>query len=156
MSTNDVPESNLVKHARRELKFIGMDPENTNPEDGYNTMAAKAIIELVQVFAAQGHSGFSGSYVLNAFKKVADFEPLGPITGDDSEWMEVGSGVFQNIRCSHVFKSADRFDGQAYDIQGRVFREPSGSSFTGRESCVPITFPYTPVTEYVDVPASGD
>jgi len=41
--------------------------------------------------------------------------------------------------------------GEAYDINGKVFREPSGSCYTSFESRVPVTFPYTPTTEYVDV-----
>lgn len=55
----------------------------------------------------------------------------------------------QNKRCSHVFKDKD---GNAYDIDGKVFREPDGCCFTSKDSFVPVTFPYTPKTEYVDVP----
>jgi len=48
-----------------------------------------------------------------------------------------------------VFKDAD---GRAYDIDGRVFREPNGCCYTSSDSRVYITFPYRPKTEYVDVP----
>jgi hypothetical protein len=84
---------------------------------------------------------------ISLFEKVARFEPLTPLTGDDDEWMEVGDGMFQNIRCSHVFKNKDG----AYDIDGRIFREPNGSCYTNGKSRVPVTFPYTPSREYVDV-----
>jgi hypothetical protein len=101
------------------------------------------------------------------FKKLAMFEPLIPLTGEDWEWTEVSAGVFQNKRCSRVFKQADRFDGQAYDIDARVFYEwnereldpdeegyPGKRRFKGhytsRDSMVPVTFPYTPSTEYVE------
>jgi hypothetical protein len=83
------------------------------------------------------------------------YEPLGPLTGEPDEWVDHGY-CMQNNRCSHVFKQADRFDGQAYDIQGKVFREPSGACYTCSDSFVPITFPYTPTTVYVDVPATKD
>jgi hypothetical protein len=142
--------SNLINHAKRELQAIGYKMDGTN--EPYNQAAVDAILELVDTFAKQGHSGFSGNYVLKAFGKLADFEPLTPLTGEDSEWNECGDGVWQNNRCSHVFKQADRFDGQAYDINGRVFREPSGSCYTGKDSMVPVTFPYTPTTVYVDAP----
>jgi hypothetical protein len=89
------------------------------------------------------------------FKKLAMFEPIVPLTGEDWEWHEPSPGVFQNIRCSRVFKQADRFNGQAYDIEGRVFREPTGACYTGAESCVPVAFPYTPKTEYVNVPGDN-
>ena len=111
----------------------------------------KHVLELLRVFADEGHSGSTAPYTVNMFKKLAMFEPLVPLTGEDWEWAEVSDGVFQNKRCSRVFKQADRFNGQAYDLDGRVFREPNGSCYTSKESRVPITFPYTPKTEYVDV-----
>ena len=45
---------------------------------------------------------------------------------------------------------------RAYDISGRVFREPNGSCWTGSlnenmSSTVDVEFPYVPKTEYVDV-----
>ena len=64
---------------------------------------------------------------------------------------ENGDGVFQNNRCLRVFKDKNRFNGQAYDIEGRIFREPDGGCYTSSDSCVPVTFPYTPKREYVDV-----
>lgn len=66
------------------------------------------------------------------------------------EWTEASEGVFQNRRCSRVFKDAA---GSAYDINGKVFVEPNGVGFTSSDSRVPVTFPYVPATEYVNVPA---
>lgn len=135
--------ANLMAHAESELP----------PTDGDETQALmnRNLRELVLVFSSQGHSGFSAGYAAAALGKLMRFEPLRPLTGEPDEWNEVGEGVFQNRRCSRVFKQADRFDGQAYDIDGRVFREPSGCCYTNGDSFVPITFPYTPKTEYVDV-----
>ena len=82
------------------------------------------------------------------FEKVARFEPLTPLNGDEDEWNEVGEGVFQNRRCDRVFKEK----GGAYDSEGKIFREPDGDCFTSIDSHVPVTFPYTPKREYVDVP----
>lgn len=136
--------SNLIDHAKREL--VGYD------DSLYGDMLPKAVLELLEVFSNQGHSGMSAPLVVQMFSKLAMFEPLGPLTGEDSEWNEVTDDVLQNNRCSTVFKQADRFDGQAYDIEGRVFREPDGSCFTSSDSFTPITFPYTPTRVYVDVP----
>lgn len=163
--------SNLEAFAKEELKRAGHFDE-----DGlYGGMLGDAVMNMVKVFADEGHSGFSASIAISLFSKVARFEPLTPLTGDDDEWMEVSGGfeafpitepdeeaqeiidaineprrerLWQNKRCSHVFKGED---GQAYDIEGRIFREPSGACFTGRDSRVPVTFPYTPTREYVDV-----
>ena len=46
-------------------------------------------------------------------------------------------------------------NGQAWDSQGRIFRESNGSCFQSAESRVDITFPYTPKREYVDVEESS-
>lgn len=133
----------LVSFARDELKAAGMFDE-TGP---YAGLLGPAILKMIEVFADEGHSGMSASIAVGAFEKLARFEPLTPLTGEDSEWTEVDSGKFQNRRCPHVFKD----EGGAYDIEGRIFREPSGICFTSRDSRVPVTFPYTPSRVYVDV-----
>ena len=138
-------ESNLMFHARQELKAAGLFDKDSD----YEGMAGDAVLELVKVFERQGHSGFSAGMVRNIFNKVAAYEPLCPLTGADEEWSEYRDGCYQNKRCSHVFKDED---GRAYDIDGRIFREPNGSCYTNRESRVYVTFPYTPKREYVDVP----
>lgn len=141
--------SNLTDFARAELEAAGW----FKADGAYDGLFGPAIMRLVEVFDAEGHSGMSAPIALALFSKVAAFEPLGPLTGADEEWNEVGEGVFQNRRCSHVFKDAAN---GAYDIEGRIFREPSGACYTSRESRVPVTFPYTPKREYVDVEQKGD
>lgn len=138
--------SNSENYARRELKAAGWYAEDAM----YGDMIPEAVLELVRVFAGQGHSGMSANIVRGIFNKLAMWEPLVPLSGDDDEWNEVGPGIFQNNRCSRVFKEG----GEAYDIDGRVFREPSGSCYTSRGSRVAVAFPYTPKTEYVDVDAA--
>lgn len=135
---------NLMAHADSELPPDAGDEMQAMMNDGLR--------ELVLVFSSQGHSGFSGAYALAALEKLLRFEPLGPLTGADSEWVEVGEGTWQNRRCGRVFKGED---GRAYDIEGRVFREPDGGCFTNIDSRVYVEFPYTPTTEYVDVEAAA-
>jgi hypothetical protein len=146
--------SNLHKHALAEFRAAGWLDETGAYIDEMQGMLCEHVLTLLRVFSDEGHSGSTAPYTVNLFKKLAMFEPIVPLTGEDWEWHEPSSGVFQNIRCGRVFKQADRFNGQAYDIEGRVFREPTGACYTGAESRVPVTFPYTPKTEYVDV--SGD
>lgn len=146
--------SSLHSHALAEFRAAGWTDADGKFEDEMQEDICKHVLELLKVFSDEGHSGSTAPYTVNLFKKLAMFEPIVPLTGEDWEWHEPSPGVFQNIRCSRVFKQADRFNGQAYDIEGRVFREPTGACYTGAESRVPVTFPYTPKTEYVDV--SGD
>lgn len=137
--------SNLEKFAYDELTRAGLFDQDGD----YGGMLGKAVMDMVKVFADEGHSGMSASIAIAAFEKVARFEPLTPLTGADDEWNEVCPGEFQNRRCPHVFKDATG----AYDATGRIFREPSGACYQSRDSRVAITFPYTPKREYVDVPA---
>lgn len=132
--------SNLVHHAKRELYIAGLFDKDSD----YGGMLGEAVMQLIRQFADEGHSGFSASMAVSIFQKVSRFEPLTPLTGEPNEWND----NYQNNRCSHVFKDEDG----AYDIEGKVFREPNGACYTSRESRVPVTFPYTPKTEYVDVP----
>lgn len=138
--------SNLIKHAEAELKAAGFHDDKL-----YDGMLYDAVLELVTVFSKQGHSGMSAGIALDAFKRVAAFEPLGPLTGKADEWVEVSYGLWQNKRCSHVFKEKD---GRAYDIEGKIFREPDGQCFINRDSRVYVEFPYIPRREYVDRPAA--
>ena len=140
---------------RREFQALGYKaPEEE--EEGPNKWIQENVLEIAEVFASQGHSGFSAAYCVDVLDKVLRNAPVGPLTGEDWEWNEVGPGVFQNNRCSHVFKDASQFDGQAYDIDGKIFREPNGVCYTNASSRVPVTFPYTPTREYVDVPSGSD
>lgn len=162
--------SNLNQHAIMEFKAAGWLDETGAYKDEMQAAICEHVLQLLRVFSDEGHSGTSAPYAIDLFKRLAAFEPLVPLTGEDWEWAEFQDGVFQNKRCSHVFKQADRFNGQAYDINGIVFYEwnerpldedEAGfpgtrrfkSHYTNRDSCVPITFPYTPKTEYREMPA---
>ena len=136
----------LITHAEKEMALAW--PEADEMQD----MVKKDVLQLIEVFAKQGHSGFSAPYVLAVFCKLAKYEPLGPLTGADDEWTEASKGVFQNNRCSEVFKNGK--DGEAYWINGKIFRDPNGCTYTNKDSNVPVVFPWTkPEPEVVDVPA---
>ena len=147
-------DSNSIAHAKRELVAIGYDLNDK--EEGPNKWIMENLFELLVVFSTQGHSGSSAPYCISMFKKLASFEPLCPLTGEDIEWNDVSmygdNPLWQNNRASHVFKDKD---GKAYNTQGKVFREPDGCTYTSRDSRVPVTFPYTPVTLYIEVDEEG-
>jgi hypothetical protein len=134
-------DSNFVKHAEHELKLAGLYDKDSD----YGGMLAEDAMRLVLVFAEEGHSGFSAGLATSIFNKLSKYEPLTPLTGKDEEWAEVENNMYQNKRCSYIFKE----NGIAYNSQGKVFRNEHGSyTSIGR---VNINFPYTPVTEYVDI-----
>jgi hypothetical protein len=152
--------SNMLKWAEAELRLAGYDIND--PEDGPNRWLAEGTLELLQVFAEQGHSSMSAPYAVALFEKLAMWKPITPLTGEDDEWMQVSRAGWQNKRSSNVFKGKD---GQAYWMDSRVFwkwysapdiddGKPFKSSYTSRDSRVDIEFPWTQPDEreYVFVP----
>lgn len=141
----------MIDFARDEMTRAGL----FDADSDYGGLLGAAVLKMVEQFAEEGHSGACASMAISIFSRLARFQPLTPLTGDDDEWTEIGEQndrpLYQNKRCSSVFKEGDR----AYDINAIVFREPSGACFTSRESARDVTFPYTPTVEYVDVLAGG-
>jgi len=144
---------NLTEHARRELEAAGAFDEDTM----YGGMLGDAVMELVEKFSSQGHSGGSAPLVVGLFQKVALYKPLCPITGEDSEWSNSfgNDETYQNKRLSSLFKQGE--DGRAYYLNAIVFNgEDPGDTFTGtvggvRSRQYVKEFPFTPKTFYIDV-----
>jgi hypothetical protein len=148
--------SNYKTHAEREFRAAGWTDENGKFNDEMQEMICNHVLALLEVFDGEGHSGSSAPYAIDLFSKLAKFEPVAPLTGEDWEWTDVskesGYTLWQNKRCSHVFKG----ENGAYDNDGIVwydyYTNEDGSKeksyFTSRESRVPVTFPYVPKTEY--------
>lgn len=131
--------TNLIEHAKHELTLAGTE------DTLYKEALPKAVLELIDVFANQGHSGMSAGITIDLFTRLAKFQPLTPLTGTDNEWTEIEDGLFQNKRASHVFKE----NGEAYDIEGRIFEDENGCRYINKDSRVAVTFPYIPKREYV-------
>lgn len=140
--------SNYLRHAKEEWAIAF--PERDDMQDAMG----EHVLDMVAMFGLEGHSGFSASYAQKYIDLALKFQPFSPLTGSESEWGEPFDydGSRQNKRCPHVFMDKD---GHAYDIDGRVFVEPSGAAYTGRDSRVYIEFPYVPKTEYVNVPEAA-
>ena len=107
---------------------------------GLPFVAAETILEK---FFDQWDSGGAVWCAAPVLQKLIAGKPLGPLTGEDSEWMEVAEDmkeiIWQNVRCGTVFKTKSHADGEVkcydIDVEGRP----------------PITFPYNP--ERAEVPS---
>mgnify|MGYP003704962879 CR=1 FL=1 len=141
--------NNFEKHAIEEFKAVGWVNADGHYKDDMQGMICENVLQLLNVFSEQGHSGSSAAYALKMFERLVEFKCIGPLTGADSEWADTGHDVYQNKRCSSVFK--DKKTGECYDIDGKVFwewyiDEETGehrkSYFTSRDSKIPVTFPY--------------
>ena len=150
--------SNLIDHAKVEFRAAGWTDENGKFNDEMQEDICKHVLKLLDVFADEGHSGFSAPYAIDLFKRLAMFKPIAPLTGEDWEWSDTGHDVYQNRRCSSVFKNKQT--GKCYDIDGKVFwewhisqhdGEPYKSYYHSGGCHTPVTFPYTPPTKRVEV-----
>jgi len=135
----------LEEHAKKELEMIGAFDKD-GPYDG---MVGEAALQLIKVFASQGHSGMSASLVSDIFSKLSQYLPLSPLTGSEEEWEKVAPNLYQNRRCSHIFKENGV---GAYNSEGRVFREKNGNTYLSQNSRIPVIFPHWPKKpEIIDV-----
>lgn len=148
---------NLQQFAENELLLAGYF-DTTHPGGGSSLygddMVREAVLELLEVFRSQGHSGHSAPYILSIFHDLAKWKPLSPLLGDESEWawtednfsgLELGElGRRQvNRRCSSVFR--DTPEGSAYDVNSHYCKEPDGTRYySGRKCRRYLTFPYMP------------
>ena len=156
--------NNFEKHAREEFRAAGWMDENGDIKDEMQAMICANVLDLLNLFSKQGHSGSSGAYALSMFNRLVDFKCIAPLTGEDWEWHDTGHDTYQNRRCSSVFK--DKKTGECYDIDGKVFWEWNQrpydedekgypgmkvykSYYRGYGCNTPITFPYTPPKEPV-------
>lgn len=70
-------ESNLVAHARRELRIIGEDRDTV-----------EGLCRVIQAFADMGHSGSSAHFATLYLDKLLRYQPLSDLTDDPTEWID--------------------------------------------------------------------
>lgn len=96
-----IRESNICKHAIKELKLAGYG----NGEGGPNGWMYQQVIEAIAVFASHGNSGGSAPWEINLVQKLCDWDIISPLRFTDDEWSQISSdGTCQNRRKSNIFK----------------------------------------------------
>lgn len=71
------PESNLVAHARHELRLLGEDADTIT-----------GLCRVVQAFADMGHSGGSAHFTSLYLDKLLRYQPLSDLTDSPAEWID--------------------------------------------------------------------
>lgn len=94
----------LMQHAKREMSLAGLYDADTDYGSG---TIADSVMELIEVYARQEHSGGSAMMVRELFHDLSQFKPLIPISSSPNEWMDVseasGRPMWQNIRDASKF-----------------------------------------------------
>ena len=124
----------IINQDKREIAAVNFGEEDS-----------AVMIEIMEKFFDQWDSGGSVWCAAPVLQRLIAGKPLGPLTGDDSEWMEVmedaNETAWQNIRCDTVFQTKSHANGEIkyYDIDVD----------DGRSA---ITFPYYPESAKVPSP----
>jgi hypothetical protein len=106
-------QSPLYKHADLELTRVGLGPD----ESGDKLQIRKHLLNLIEIIANEGHSGFSALWTAGVLDRLIQFKPLSDLTFDDDQWTETEPGVFQHKRDPAVWSNDDKrtyfnFDGE--------------------------------------------
>ena len=98
----------------------------------------KCVLDILDLIANQGHSGFSHGYLLSLLIPLLKGKPATPLTGNDWEG-DNEYGLIQNKRCFSVFKEKKS---KEYFTEGYAFSDDGGKTYwTNRESRKAVTFP---------------
>jgi hypothetical protein len=161
--------TNTYLHAAIELEILSKSFKDKNNRPTIEPFASE-ILALCEAFGKSGQSGGSAPYtasaISQAIKKLLLQEPICPIMGIDDEWgkvnetLEEDEMMYQNKRCSALFKSKS---GKCWYIDAIVWKgKEEYDTFTGRVyidnknfeligSSQYVKFPFNPKTFYIDV-----
>ena len=160
--------TNTQIFAQRELDILSKS--STNPENRPIIEPFRdEILALCEKFGMSGQSGgsapFTATAIAHSIKKLLLQNPICPVTGIDEEWVNItemngGNPIWQNSRCSALFKYPD---GKCSYCDAIVWKgEEYWDTFTGRvyiddkdfeliASSQYVKFPFKPKTFYLDV-----
>lgn len=151
--------TNTQSFAKRELDNLSnsfTDPENRPLVEPFKD----EILALCEKFGLSGQSGGSAPYVAgaisDAIKKLLLQNPICPIMGTDDEWFLATDNLWQNKRCSALFKNEkgecwylDAIVWKTEDSKWNGSAEFRGKKYSSRQ--LVKSFPFTPKTFFVDV-----
>lgn len=123
----------------------------------YGVAIYESAMRAYKSLCKDGHSGMSWSITTQVLTRLMKHLPLTPLRGTDDEWNNCshymdGEIMYQNNRCSAVFKYVDSKGNVTYTDNDRVVCIDTGThnahnlDISSREvhERFPITFPYLP------------
>ena len=154
-------KSNNIQRAINEFKYAGWIDDNYDFKDEMQEKICLNVLDILYLISKQNHSGFSFNYLYNLLKTILDDDTLTELTGKSGEWIKINNNetiLFQNKRCSRIFREIhDDGTVEDYFIDGKIFIDPDGDSYTSKESVIPVKFPcYPPKKRYIKVDYNGN
>ena len=87
-------KESLSNFAKYELDLAGMFDKDAD----YDGMLGEAVMELIELFGSQDHSGMSAAMTIDLFDRLASYKPLSELTDNPTEWMDVSEELWQSRR----------------------------------------------------------
>ena len=155
-------EREIALAIEKERKYEREDAEKHgkkyNPEDwSYGVAIYESAMRAYKSLLKDGHSGMSWGITTQVLMRLMKHRPLTPLRGTDDEWKDCshhidGEVMYQNIRCSAVFKHVDSAGNVTYSDNDRVVCVDEGTGHAHNLGLAsmevnerfPITFPYSP------------
>jgi hypothetical protein len=149
----------VVSHAKKEFLRAGYQPTDEDQEDGPNKWIQENVMELLDTFSKQGHSGMSAGYCIDAFQKLANYKLLTSIKSIDEfkfgDCIDLEDSMKQSSVISSVF--LDIKTNKAYYLDATYFQGEddydsfSGGNVAGIRSNQFIKYPFVPKTFPINV-----
>jgi hypothetical protein len=111
---------------------------------GITCSAARIIRRMLDALEVETDTVFNLSDVLEVVKDIRYGKLLSPLTGRHDEFIEVRYDLYQNRRCSSVFRHITNNGTIDYDVNGYTFQTPSGVSYNGLGCFKDVIYPYMP------------
>lgn len=92
MPTDTAEASEFETWARAEVERAGLLDEDS----AYDGMLGESVLQLVDTFAAQGHSGQSAALTADVFVRLVERRPLLPLTNHPDEWQKIDEAMAGN------------------------------------------------------------
>lgn len=83
--TAAVQQDDYLELKREEMRRAGLYDNDAD----FRGMIPECVLELLDTWHKQGHSGGSAYMTLEIFNKLVAHKPLTPITDDPDEWMDM-------------------------------------------------------------------
>jgi hypothetical protein len=149
-SVEIIKATDVIDHLKFHSNIYRKGQEEITRAFMNNKDLGKRLTDVLLLITTHGHYDEGMFACMEDLVKLARHQPLTPLTGEDSEWNDVsqgsGSPLWQNNRCSSVFKTTPSND-SAYDVDGITWLDEHGP-FTNGASHTPVEFPYTPKKRY--------
>jgi len=126
----------LIEHAKYELKLAGYNMDDKS-EDNYAGIIGRAALDLIELFAKQGHSGFSSNVTLQIFNRLARFKPLtNELSDNPDEWNDIteqcsGEPTWQSKRNPSCFSHDMKTYYDIDDPDNNVYEKDDEGNLTG-------------------------